>query len=417
MGMVSLDKPNQKEVRNNEMKIPFKLALAAVAALCGVVALNVWAHSITAVTMSIGMPGQTVHLAGNPVGSVVNVTSQICPGDDLSFSVTLGADTQGQSTTFPMLGVPFTVHQTAGPGVVSLSPTSFNVDFNSATSTSPSTKNITMTAPATPGVYTVKVESPGKSTGSGQSQNKLNGGQLIINFTVSDCAQPCVPETTSISVDNHCVVLHQADTINLTATLLDSSNTGIVGQTLHFSVDGNAVGNAMTNSSGVAAIFNFNVSGLSVGDHEIVVQYDGVACPTDPSYEPSQSQGSIGVHYAAVYFQQPINADGSSIFKGGTIPAKIKVYDANGAIVNNAEAHVFFDYVTGNILGEAAEPLANTNGDSGNLMRYDPLAQQYIFNWDIRSAPNGTYRLYIDLSEGTCGDVHEVGLSMQKNRR
>jgi hypothetical protein len=67
-------------------------------------------------------------------------------------------------------------------------------------------------------------------------------------------------------------------------------------------------------------------------------------------------------------------------------------------------------------VGDSAEPLANTNGDQGNLMRYDPLADQYIFNWDISGAAfaNGTYKVWIDLGEGECGAQHSVILSVAK---
>jgi hypothetical protein len=405
------------------MKKSYKIAIGA-AVLCGAVALSVWAHSITAVTMSIGMPNQTVQLAGNPKGSVVNVTSDVCTGDDLSFTVTFGTDTQGDSTTFPMNAVPFTVAKTAGAQLLgALSPTAFNVDFTSATTISPSTKAITMTAPSTASLagdpYTVKVDSPGLTIGTGKTQNKLLGGSLVINFTVKDCTPPCVPATTSIAVDSFCVTLHQTDTINLTATLTSGGTPGtpVAGQTLHLSVpDASFTGDAQTDVNGVATIPNFNVSGLSVGDHEVDVSFDGVACPATPAYAASSSQGSIGVKYGAVSFLQPINADNSSIFKGGVIPVKIRVYDANMQIVSDAMPYVFLDYAGGNILGADAEPLANTNGDNGNLMRWDPVGQLYILNWDINGADiaNGTYRLYIDLGEGTCGEAHSVCLSIQK---
>ena len=59
------------------MKKSLKIAIGA-AMLCGVVALTVWAHSITAVTMSIGMPGQTVKLVGNPDGDVSSMSHRTC---------------------------------------------------------------------------------------------------------------------------------------------------------------------------------------------------------------------------------------------------------------------------------------------------------------------------------------------------
>ena len=61
-----------------------------------------------------------------------------------------------------------------------------------------------------------------------------------------------------------------------------------------------------------------------------------------------------------------------------------------------------------------AEPLAYTNADSDNLMRYDPLADQYIFNWDISKVTNGSYKIRIYLGEAGCADTHLATVTIQQ---
>ena len=160
------------------------------------------------------------------------------------------------------------------------------------------------------------------------------------------------------------------------ATLLP----GVAGKTIRFTVDGIFAGDGTTDTSGAATV-SYDVSTLPVGDHKIVATFDG-----DCDYQPVSNSNTLGVTYGVVSFQQPINADNSSVLKSvKTIPVKIIVKDANGVPVIDVEAHVFFAKYADAVLGTDAEalPLANTNGDSGNQMRLsDFTAGQYIFNWN-----------------------------------
>jgi hypothetical protein len=210
-----------------------------------------------------------------------------------------------------------------------------------------------------------------------------------------------------------CVILHNPNAVTLTATLTDPiAHAGLSGKTIVFTVDGSTfVGNSgVTNGSGVATV-SFDASGLSIGNHDVAASWTS---DDTCDYENGIGTGTLGVTYMFLGFQQPINADGSSIFKGGAIPVKIRLSDYNGTPVTDAEAHVFFSINTNAIVGDEAEPIANTNGDSGNLMRYDPVADQYIFNWDLKTVDNGTYKVWIDLGEGACGEQHNVMLSVVK---
>ena len=246
----------------------------------------------------------------------------------------------------------------------------------------------------------------------------ISGGKVVINFTVlaSACANPpspCTPVTPNLDVADVCARLHQTDPVTLTATLTDpNTNAGLSSKTINFTVDGNSAGSGVTNGAGVATV-SIGVSGLAIGDHNV-----GASWTSDDTchYNDASGQGNLGITYGVVTFQQPINADGSSIFKGGTTPVKIVVYDGTGAIVSDAVANVFFEFGFPTVIGDTSEAVSTSAATTGNLMRWDPVAMQYIFNWDINGASigNGTYTIWIDLHEGQCGAQHTVSLSIQK---
>jgi beta propeller repeat protein len=102
-------------------------------------------------------------------------------------------------------------------------------------------------------------------------------------------------------------------------------------------------------------------------------------------------------------FQQPINANGSSIFKlGRTIPVKIVLTDSNGQNVPSAVVTLSVSRITDAILGTETEVLldASGNANTGNLFRYDASSGQYIYNLNTKGYAKGTYRLYARPDDG-----------------
>jgi hypothetical protein len=100
---------------------------------------------------------------------------------------------------------------------------------------------------------------------------------------------------------------------------------------------------------------------------------------------------------------QPVNADGSSVFKqGSTVPIKFRVCDANGVSVGTAGVVVSFQlYAT----QAAATPTVNEVVDATTpdaAFRWDPTAQQWIFNLSTKALANNTKYFYrIKLNDGT----------------
>jgi hypothetical protein len=96
---------------------------------------------------------------------------------------------------------------------------------------------------------------------------------------------------------------------------------------------------------------------------------------------------------------QPINADGSSVFKqGNTIPVKFRLTGASAGIPN-LTAQLTVQKISNTVLGSVIEATASGQGDTGNTFRYDPTDDVYIYNWSTKSPiTHGTYQLTIDMA-------------------
>lgn len=113
--------------------------------------------------------------------------------------------------------------------------------------------------------------------------------------------------------------------------------------------------------------------------------------------------GSVDENYVFGGFQQPINSDGSSIFKlGSTIPVKIVFTDCSGQDISTATVTIAVFKISDAIQGTESEQLMDLSGNAntGNLFRYDATAGQYIFNLSTRGYTKGTYKVYAKPDNG-----------------
>lgn len=97
---------------------------------------------------------------------------------------------------------------------------------------------------------------------------------------------------------------------------------------------------------------------------------------------------------------QPINADGSSVFKlGSTILVKFRLTDASGNSVTGAVARIYIAKISDGVTGTEME--ASSTSAATNLFRYDSTGDQYIFNLGTKTLSTGTWQLRIELGDGT----------------
>jgi hypothetical protein len=100
---------------------------------------------------------------------------------------------------------------------------------------------------------------------------------------------------------------------------------------------------------------------------------------------------------------QPVNADGSSVFKqGSTVPAKFRVCDANGNSVGTPGVVVSFAAMSASnaISLTVNETIVSTTPDTA--FRWDAAAQQWIFNISTKNLKAGLrYNYTIGLNDGS----------------
>jgi hypothetical protein len=93
-------------------------------------------------------------------------------------------------------------------------------------------------------------------------------------------------------------------------------------------------------------------------------------------------------------FQQPINPDGSSIFKSNrTIPVKIILTDCDGNSIPDATVRFEVYMDTYDIRGTEEEDVAETLEGSDLLFRYDETDGQYIYNLSTKGYSPGIYTI------------------------
>ncbi|HEV2765271.1 MAG TPA: tandem-95 repeat protein, partial [Pyrinomonadaceae bacterium] len=108
----------------------------------------------------------------------------------------------------------------------------------------------------------------------------------------------------------------------------------------------------------------------------------------------------VGVGYTWSGVLQPVNADGSSVFKlGRTVPVKFQLTGASAGLTN-AVARLYVAKVSNNVVGTETEAGSTSNATEGNLFRYDATSGQYVFNLDTGGLTAGTYQARVDTGDG-----------------
>jgi len=67
--------------------------------------------------------------------------------------------------------------------------------------------------------------------------------------------------------------------------------------------------------------------------------------------------------------------------------------------------------ISSGIVGDEEVPLSTSAADTGNIFRYDYVANQYIYNLSTKTMSIGTWQLKIALGDTTS---YEVEISLKK---
>jgi hypothetical protein len=127
-------------------------------------------------------------------------------------------------------------------------------------------------------------------------------------------------------------------------------------------------------------------------------------CSNPPAPSNTPACGSTPA-YSWSGVLQPINADGSSVFKlGSTVAVKFALTGVSAGITNLA-ATLTLAKISSTIVGTDMEAVSTSAASTGNAFRYDSIAGQYIFNLSTKTMSTGSWRLSINLGDGVSRTV------------
>jgi hypothetical protein len=213
-----------------------------------------------------------------------------------------------------------------------------------------------------PATVTVTATDPDGATATDDfAYSAVNANPVVAAPTVSPTGACSANVSTAFtdagSADTHAGTINWGDTSNSPASISESSGAGTATGTHTYASAG-------TFTAGVTVTDDDGGSGSSSGSFATLNSPSGILAP--------------------------INADGTSNFKlGSTIAVKITVKDCSGNVVSTLAPTVSLTK-TGSNNGDVNEPVSSSVADTGNTMRWDPTANQYIFNLSTkRSQFNG----------------------------
>jgi len=155
-----------------------------------------------------------------------------------------------------------------------------------------------------------------------------------------------------------------------------------------------------TNGRWTCTADGFDVECVNESTTDIVEVCDGADNDCDGSIDEDV--------YQFGGFQQPINSNGTSIFKvGRTIPVKISLTDCGGINLPTALVTVSVYKISHMVLGTdlELEVVASGNANTDNIFRYNETDGKYIYNLSTKNYTKGSYRLHINPDDGSSHSV------------
>jgi hypothetical protein len=128
------------------------------------------------------------------------------------------------------------------------------------------------------------------------------------------------------------------------------------------------------------------------------------ATATDAAGNATTCPFTVSVAYAWSGVLQPINADGSSVFKlGNTVPVIFQLTGPS-ACISTLAATLAYTKVSSSVSSPVNKAGSTSAATSGSLFRYSN--GQYVFNWGTKGLASGTYQLQIDLGDGASRTIN-----------
>jgi predicted extracellular nuclease len=141
--------------------------------------------------------------------------------------------------------------------------------------------------------------------------------------------------------------------------------------------------------------------------------YNATVTVTDDDGGVGTTTASVMVKFNTGGFLQPINADGTSVFKyNSTIPVKISFTNCNGSIPSNLAPTIRLTMISGTTPGlEINEPISTSAADTTGVMRFS--SNQYIYNLATKPLPDSSATYLITVTIPSNGQTETVQFGLK----
>jgi predicted extracellular nuclease len=141
--------------------------------------------------------------------------------------------------------------------------------------------------------------------------------------------------------------------------------------------------------------------------------YTATVTVTDDDGGVGTTTANVMVKFNTSGFLQPINADGTSVFKyNSTIPVKISFTNCNGSVPNNLAPTIKLTMISGATPGlEINEPISTSAADTTGVMRFS--TNQYIYNLATKPLPDSSATYLITVTIPSTGQTETVQFGLR----
>jgi hypothetical protein len=147
--------------------------------------------------------------------------------------------------------------------------------------------------------------------------------------------------------------------------------------------------------------------------YALVGNYTATVTVTDKDGGADTKTAIATVNYNTSGFLQPINANGTSVFKyNSTIPVKISFTNCDGSIPSNLAPAIKLTMISGTTPGlEINEPISTSAADTTGFMRFS--TNQYIYNLATKPLPDSSATYKITVTIPSTGQTFTVQFGLR----
>jgi hypothetical protein len=227
---------------------------------------------------------------------------------------------------------------------------------------------------------------------------------VIVSFIAEDALSGVASSTAPVTLsegESQSVIGTAVDKAgNIASTTVSGINIDKTAPTINIENGGTYTLNQKLTWSAEDALSGLATAASGIIDTSKV----GIKTQTITATDNAGNTKEVTITYTVKYdfggILQPINANGSSIFKAGsTVPVKFQLKDSAGTFISTAVASLSYAKMTDNVFGTDAKAVSTSAATTGSLFRYDSISNQYIFNFSTKGLTAGTYQLTVKLDD------------------